>query len=114
HRPYLGDRCRARRAWSRVEDGQLAEHVRRPHDRQQILAAVGRATADFDLARDDDVQAGPRFAFGEDGVPAPEIDRLQLFGQRSYSVRLDTLEDSGPGQDLVHVAPLKLSRETDH
>jgi hypothetical protein len=30
---------------------------------------------------------------------------LQLLGQRGDGARFDPLEDSGPRQDLVHVAP---------
>ena len=38
---YLGDSRGRRRARTRVEDGQFAEHVRRSHDGQQVLASVG-------------------------------------------------------------------------
>ena len=47
-------------------------------------------------------------SLGEHGVPAWEVDGLQLLGQRRYGAGFDSLEDSGPRQDLVHVAPLKL------
>ena len=108
HRSHLGDGGGARGARARVEDGQLAEHVGRSHDRQQILPAVRRAATDLHLAGDDDVQPVPRLPFGEHGVSAREVHGLQLFGQRGYGAGFHPLEDSGPGQDLVHVAPLKL------
>ena len=40
-RTHLGDGGGARRPRARVEDRQLAKHVRRAHDRQQVLPAVG-------------------------------------------------------------------------
>jgi hypothetical protein len=39
-------------------------------------------------------------------VPTWEVNGLQLRGQRGNGAGFDSLEDSGPGQDLVHVAPL--------
>ncbi len=105
HRAHLGDGGGARGTGPRVEDRQLAEHVRRTHDGQQVLATVRRTAADLHLAGNDDVQAVAGLALGEDRMPAREVDGLQLLRQRRYGGRFDALEDSGPGQDLVHVAP---------
>jgi len=41
-------------------------------------------------------------------MAAREVDGLQLFGQRGDRARFNPLEDSGPRQDLVHVAPLAI------
>jgi hypothetical protein len=79
---HVGDRRGAGRPRAGVEDRQLAEHVRRSHDREQILTPVGRAAADLHLARNDDVQPVARLPLGEYGVPTREVDGLQLFGQR--------------------------------
>ena len=75
--------------------------------REQILAAIRGAATDLHFAGHDDVQPIPGLTFGEHRVSARKIDGLQLLGQRRYRARFDSLEDSGPGQDLVHVAPLK-------
>ena len=83
-RADLGDRGRGGRTRTRVEDGQLTEHVGRAHDRQQVLTAVRRAATDLHLARNDDVQAVTGLTFVEDDMSAGEVDRLQLLGQRRY------------------------------
>jgi hypothetical protein len=38
-------------------------------------------------------------------MTAWEVDGLQLLGQRGDGAWFNPLEDSGPRQDLVHVAP---------
>ena len=104
HRAHLGDGGGAGSPRARVEDRQFAEHVRRAHDGQQILASIGRAATDLHLPRDDDVQPIARFPLGEDCVSTGEVDGLQLLGQCCDRAGLNPLEDSCPCQDLVHVA----------
>src|SRR5262249_21449214 len=86
----------------RVEQRQLAELVRRPHQRDQILPAVGRTTTQFDLASQYDVQAVARLALVEDHLAALDVDVLKLGGNQFRGLRIHVLEQSGPGQDLVH------------
>ena len=52
----VGDRGRGGVARSRVEQGQLAEHLARPEDRQQVLPAVAGSPAELHLAVDDHVE----------------------------------------------------------
>mgnify|MGYP000659138807 CR=1 FL=1 len=82
HRAHLGDGGGAGGSRPGVEDRQLAEHVRRAHDRQQVLPAVRGPPTDLHLAGDDDVQPIAGLTLGEYRVPTREIDRLQLLGQR--------------------------------
>jgi len=96
----LVSRTRRPRTW--VEDRQLAEHIGRSHHGEQIVAAVGRAAADLHLARDDDVQLVARLSLREHGVPAAEVDALQLIAQRGYRAGFDSLDDAGLAEDLVH------------
>ena len=44
-----------------------------------------------------------RLTLVEDHMSSGEIDRLQLLGQRCYRRGLDSLEDAGPCQDVVHL-----------
>ncbi len=91
-----------------VEEGQLAEHVRGPpHDGDEAFAAVGGATADLHLSVDDDVEPVAGIAFGENGVPVRELDRIELVGEGGHGVVGEALEYAGSGQDLdaVHGLP---------
>ena len=45
-------------------------------------------------------------------MPAGEVNGLQLLGQRGDGAGFNPLEDSGPRQDLVHVAPLAIQMTT--
>jgi len=49
------------------------------HDRQQMVAAVGGAAADLDLAGNDDVEPVAGLSFGEDSLPAREVNLMQVF-----------------------------------
>jgi hypothetical protein len=80
-RANFGDGGGARRPGAGVEERHLAEHVRGAHDGEQVFLAVRRTVADLDLARNDDVDPVAGLTLGEHGVPAGEVDGLQLFGQ---------------------------------
>jgi hypothetical protein len=48
-----------------------------------MVAAVGGASADLDLAGFDDVQPVAGLTLGEDGLPTCEVDGMELFCQSS-------------------------------
>src|SRR5699024_10639204 len=90
-----------RRARARVEDGQLAEHVGRAEDRQQVLAAVRRLAGELHLAGGDDVQAVALLALADDHVTLRVLLARQVITQSGHRRRLDTLENTCPGEDVV-------------
>jgi hypothetical protein len=47
-----------------IEDREFTEHFCGPHDRLQVIASVGAATAELDLAGGDDVELVTGLAFG--------------------------------------------------
>jgi hypothetical protein len=44
-----------------------------------MVAAVGGAAADLDLAGNDDVEPVAGLSFGEDSLPAREVNVMQVF-----------------------------------
>ena len=99
----LGDAHGRGGARAGVEDGQLAEHVGGAHDGQQVLAAVGGVAREFHLAVDDDVQAVARLTLVEDGGSPGEAHGFQLVQQVLDRFRVDSLEDSRAGEDLLYI-----------
>ena len=85
-----------RGARTRVEDGQLAEHVGGAHDGQQVLAPIHRVAGELHLAADDDVQPVTRFALVEDGGATRQIDGIQLLDEGADCGGFNTLEDACP------------------
>ena len=68
----VGDGGDRRRARAGVEQRQLAEHLARAEDRQQVLPAVGGGAAQLHLAVGDDVQLVALVALVEQHVPAAQ------------------------------------------
>ena len=69
----VGDGGDRRGARAGVEQGQLAEHLTRAEDRQQVLAAVGRRAPELDLAVGDDVEPVALVALVEQHVAAADL-----------------------------------------
>ena len=74
----------------------ISSNMSEAHDGEQILLAVRRTDADFDLSRNDDVQPVAGLTLAEHGVPAWEVDALKLLGERGDRTGFDSLEDSCP------------------
>jgi len=74
----------------------ISPNMSEVHDGEQILLAVRRTDADFDLSRNDDVQPVAGLTLAEHGVPAWEVDALKLLGERGDRTGFDSLEDSCP------------------
>jgi hypothetical protein len=66
----LGHGGRGHGARAGVEQRQLAEHLAGPEDRDEVLAAVGAAPAELDLALADDVEPVALVALVEQDVAA--------------------------------------------
>jgi hypothetical protein len=62
----VGERGRGGGAGAGVEERELAEHLTRALDAQQVLASVDRGDAELHLAVDDDVEAVAGLALDED------------------------------------------------
>ena len=71
----LGDGGGGGGARARVEQRQLAEHLARAEDRQEVLAAVAAGAAELDLALADDVEPVALVALVEEDVAALEPRR---------------------------------------
>ena len=88
-----------------VEEGQLADHVGRAHQRDQVLPAVGGAPPELHLAAHDDVKTVARLALVEDDLALADVDNVHLLGERFRRVGVDALENPAAGQHLIHSAP---------
>jgi hypothetical protein len=94
----VGDRRPRGVARPGVEERQLAEHLARPQDGEQVLAAVSRRPAELDLALDDDVEPVAGVALVEHGLTARNLDpgHHRLQGLRGLVV------ESGEQRCLAH------------
>src|SRR5205085_12232995 len=61
-----------RRSRAGVEEGELAEHLPRAQDRQEVLPAVGGGAAELHLAVRDDVELVARVALVEEHLRSEE------------------------------------------
>src|SRR5262245_49767476 len=87
------DRGGRRRSRTGIEQGQLAEHLSRSQDGQQVLAAVGGGPAELDLAVGDDVEAIPGVAFVEEHVAASDSGLRHRGSQRSGGIVIERREE---------------------
>src|SRR5262249_3895346 len=72
---------RGRRARSGVEQAELAEHLTRPEDRQEVLPAVRARPAELDLALADHVQRLAGVALGEELVAPLQVGAVHRGAQ---------------------------------
>src|SRR5699024_2297131 len=97
----VGDAHGGRGARSRVEDGELTEHVGRAEDRQEVLATVGRLAGELHLAGGDDVEAVALLALADDRLALGALLAGEVGAHRGDGRRLDTLENPGAGEDVL-------------
>ena len=96
----LGHRGRGRGAGARVEQAELAEHLTRAEDGQQVLPAVRARPAELDLALGDDVERLAGVALGEQLVAALEMAAAHRGAQRGRRLLVQAREQRGGTHDV--------------
>ncbi len=105
---HVGHRGHRRRARTRVEQRQLAEHLAGAEDRQQVLAAVAGGAAQLHLALGDDVELVAGVPLVEEHLAATQPDRAERAAQRSGRLVVERVEQRCLTQDVrVHGASSK-------
>lgn len=98
----VGDARGRRGPGAGIEGSEFAEHVGRPDDRQQDLPPVGGPTVHLGHSALQDEEAVALLALTEDDGTAREIDAIEGRRQRLRDSRVQSTEEIGPEQCLVH------------
>ncbi len=98
----LGHTDRGGGTRTRIEDGQLAEHVRRAHHSQEVLAAVRRVAGKLNLARSDDVETITWLALLKDGGSTRETHGFHLLNEVLYCDGINALENTSPRKNVLY------------
>jgi hypothetical protein len=105
----VGDRRDRGRTRTRVEEGELAEHLPGAHDRQQVLAAVRRGASQLDLAVEHDVEPVAGVALVEQDIAAAQLDLGQRVAQGGGCFVVEAAEQRGLTQHVdVHGGSLRV------
>jgi len=88
----LGDGARAGRAWPRIEQGQLAEHLARTQHAQQVFPAVGGGPGELDLAIEHDVQAIAVLPLKKEVLAPRQMDLVHLTPEPARVLLIEAFE----------------------
>jgi len=101
----LGDGSGGRGAGTGVEEAELAKHLARAQDGQEVLAAVDAGTPELDLALADHVEPIPTVAFAKEDVAALEVRSCHRLHQGPGGLVVQGSEERGSSYDVdVHGA----------